>query len=154
MIILRFLYWIIGSGLAPLSWPSRVQIALDAARGLEYIHEHTKPTYIHRDIKPANILIDKQLHAKVYIHPLCIKIKIKSVFDLPSLARLWHCDIDRIPCSCNRLTFPPLQLSCEGGRLWADETHRLSRKWTIDIFADKSGWYLGLHATWVSDSMP
>jgi serine/threonine protein kinase len=42
-----------------------VQIALDAARGLEYIHEHTKPTYIHRDIKSANILIDKELHAKV-----------------------------------------------------------------------------------------
>jgi serine/threonine protein kinase len=27
--------------------PQRVQIALDAARGLEYIHEHIKPTYIH-----------------------------------------------------------------------------------------------------------
>lgn len=52
------------------------------------------------------------------------------------------------------LTFPPLQLSCEGGRLWADETHRLSRKWTINLFANKSGWYLGLHATRVSDSMP
>ncbi|KAG6549898.1 hypothetical protein Mapa_008406 [Marchantia paleacea] len=51
--------------LAPLSWSSRVQIALDAARGLEYIHEHTKPTYIHRDVKSSNILIDKQLHAKV-----------------------------------------------------------------------------------------
>ncbi|CAM6082112.1 unnamed protein product [Calypogeia fissa] len=46
-------------------WPDRVQIALDAARGLEYIHEHTKPTYIHRDVKSSNILIDKQLHAKV-----------------------------------------------------------------------------------------
>jgi chitin elicitor receptor kinase 1 len=50
---------------AALSWPSRVQIALDAARGLEYIHEHTKPTYIHRDIKSANILLDKECHAKV-----------------------------------------------------------------------------------------
>ncbi|XP_073387977.1 chitin elicitor receptor kinase 1-like isoform X2 [Physcomitrium patens] len=49
----------------PLSWSSRVQVALDAARGLEYIHEHTKPTYIHRDIKSANILLDKQFHAKV-----------------------------------------------------------------------------------------
>ncbi|EFJ05659.1 hypothetical protein SELMODRAFT_21370, partial [Selaginella moellendorffii] len=49
----------------PLSWSSRIQIAMDAARGLEYIHEHTKPTYIHRDIKSTNILIDKNLHAKV-----------------------------------------------------------------------------------------
>ncbi|KAJ1428711.1 Serine/threonine-protein kinase, active site [Sesbania bispinosa] len=49
----------------PLSWPARVQIALDAARGLEYIHEHTVPVYIHRDIKSANILIDKNFRGKV-----------------------------------------------------------------------------------------
>ncbi|KAL2900951.1 Chitin elicitor receptor kinase 1 [Bienertia sinuspersici] len=54
-----------GSGKDPLSWSTRVQIALDSARGLEYIHEHTVPVYIHRDIKSANILIDKSCHAKV-----------------------------------------------------------------------------------------
>ncbi|KAK9222538.1 hypothetical protein WN944_010974 [Citrus x changshan-huyou] len=54
-----------GSGRDPLPWSSRVQIALDSARGLEYIHEHTVPVYIHRDIKSANILIDKNFHAKV-----------------------------------------------------------------------------------------
>ncbi|KAL9257396.1 Chitin elicitor receptor kinase 1-like protein [Drosera capensis] len=54
-----------GSGRDPLLWSARVQIALDSARGLEYIHEHTVPVYIHRDIKSANILIDKNFHAKV-----------------------------------------------------------------------------------------
>ncbi|XP_061340784.1 chitin elicitor receptor kinase 1-like [Gastrolobium bilobum] len=54
-----------GSERDPLSWPARVQIALDAARGLEYIHEHTVPVYIHRDIKSANILIDKNYRGKV-----------------------------------------------------------------------------------------
>ncbi|GLJ49401.1 hypothetical protein SUGI_1045660 [Cryptomeria japonica] len=54
-----------GSAMEPLSWPSRVQIALDSARGLEYIHEHTVPVYIHRDIKSANILIDKNYRSKV-----------------------------------------------------------------------------------------
>ncbi|XP_059661870.1 lysM domain receptor-like kinase 3 [Cornus florida] len=54
-----------GSGSHPLPWSTRVQIALDSARGLEYIHEHTVPVYIHRDIKSANILIDKNLHGKV-----------------------------------------------------------------------------------------
>ncbi|KAK8618278.1 hypothetical protein V6N13_132274 [Hibiscus sabdariffa] len=49
----------------PLPWSARVQIALDSARGLEYIHEHTVPVYIHRDIKSANILIDKNFRAKV-----------------------------------------------------------------------------------------
>lgn len=54
-----------GSDRDPLEWSTRVQIALDSARGLEYIHEHTVPVYIHRDIKSANILIDKKFHAKV-----------------------------------------------------------------------------------------
>ncbi|MBA0548315.1 hypothetical protein Golob_019423, partial [Gossypium lobatum] len=54
-----------GSSREPLPWSTRVQIALDSARGLEYIHEHTVPVYIHRDIKSANILIDKKFRAKV-----------------------------------------------------------------------------------------
>ncbi|XP_010488182.1 PREDICTED: chitin elicitor receptor kinase 1 isoform X1 [Camelina sativa] len=54
-----------GSGREPLPWTKRVQIALDSARGLEYIHEHTVPVYVHRDIKSANILIDQNFRAKV-----------------------------------------------------------------------------------------
>ncbi|KAL7216325.1 hypothetical protein ACSBR1_028300 [Camellia fascicularis] len=54
-----------GTARDPLPWPTRVQIALDSARGLEYIHEHTVPVYIHRDIKSANILIDKNFRGKV-----------------------------------------------------------------------------------------
>ncbi|RHN57376.1 putative protein kinase RLK-Pelle-LysM family [Medicago truncatula] len=54
-----------GTGKEPLPWSSRVEIALDSARGLEYIHEHTVPMYIHRDVKSANILIDKNLRGKV-----------------------------------------------------------------------------------------
>ncbi|KAK9084783.1 hypothetical protein Sjap_025194 [Stephania japonica] len=54
-----------GTGREPLPWSTRMQIALDSARGLEYIHEHTVPVYIHRDIKSANILIDKNFHGKV-----------------------------------------------------------------------------------------
>lgn len=53
-----------------MPWSSRVQIALDSARGLEYIHEHTVPVYIHRDIKSPNILIDKNLRAKVVKRPV------------------------------------------------------------------------------------
>ncbi|KAE9614928.1 hypothetical protein Lal_00036036 [Lupinus albus] len=54
-----------GKGKDPLPWSTRLQIALDSARGLEYIHEHTVPLYIHRDVKSANILIDKNLRGKV-----------------------------------------------------------------------------------------
>ncbi|KAA8540349.1 hypothetical protein F0562_024732 [Nyssa sinensis] len=52
-------------GHALLSWITRVQIVLDAARGLEYIHEHTKTHYVHRDIKTSNILLDGAFRAKV-----------------------------------------------------------------------------------------
>uniref|UniRef100_A0A0E0QTM5 Protein kinase domain-containing protein n=1 Tax=Oryza rufipogon TaxID=4529 RepID=A0A0E0QTM5_ORYRU len=53
------------TGYAPLSWATRVQIALDSARGLEYLHEHVVPVYVHRDIKSANILLDKDFRAKI-----------------------------------------------------------------------------------------
>lgn len=49
----------------PLPWSARMNIALDSARGLEYIHENTVPVYIHRDIKSANILIDRDFRGKV-----------------------------------------------------------------------------------------
>ncbi|XVF02519.1 hypothetical protein REPUB_Repub04eG0182400 [Reevesia pubescens] len=52
-------------GHQPLSWTSRTQIALDAAKGIEYIHDHTKARYVHRDIKTSNILLDKGLRTKV-----------------------------------------------------------------------------------------
>jgi len=52
-------------GNQPLSWTARTQIAMDAARGIEYIHDHTKACYVHRDIKTSNILLDDGLRAKV-----------------------------------------------------------------------------------------
>ncbi|KAK3228096.1 hypothetical protein Dsin_007958 [Dipteronia sinensis] len=52
-------------GYSPLSWTARSLVALDAARGIEYIHDHTKARYVHRDIKTSNILLDQGLRAKV-----------------------------------------------------------------------------------------
>ncbi|KAK9074068.1 hypothetical protein SSX86_006665 [Deinandra increscens subsp. villosa] len=53
------------SGRDSLPWSIRVQIALNSARGLEYIHEYTVPVFIHCDIKSTNILIDKNFNGKV-----------------------------------------------------------------------------------------
>jgi serine/threonine protein kinase len=69
-------------GQTSLSWISRVQIALDAARGLEYIHEHTRDYYIHRDIKTSNILLDSTFRAKVFtqLQPLDFKTQVIVVW--------------------------------------------------------------------------
>lgn len=47
------------------SWKMRIKIALDAARGIEYLHNYAVPPIIHRDIKSSNILLDAQWTARV-----------------------------------------------------------------------------------------
>ncbi|KAF7822907.1 putative serine/threonine-protein kinase PBL7 [Senna tora] len=61
------LYPVSNSNVIPmkLDWETRLRIALEAARGLEYLHEHVIPPVIHRDFKSSNILLDKNYHAKV-----------------------------------------------------------------------------------------
>ncbi|CAI9103984.1 OLC1v1002584C1 [Oldenlandia corymbosa var. corymbosa] len=49
----------------PLDWPIRKRIALGAARGLAYLHDHCDPKIIHRDVKAANILLDEEFEAVV-----------------------------------------------------------------------------------------
>ncbi|XP_062006763.1 proline-rich receptor-like protein kinase PERK3 isoform X1 [Rosa rugosa] len=48
-----------------LDWDTRMKIALDAARGLAYLHEDSQPCVIHRDFKASNILLENDFHAKV-----------------------------------------------------------------------------------------
>ncbi|KAF0889672.1 hypothetical protein E2562_030151 [Oryza meyeriana var. granulata] len=47
------------------SWVKRLEIAEDAAKGIEYLHTGCSPTIIHRDLKSSNILLDKNMRAKV-----------------------------------------------------------------------------------------
>lgn len=42
---------------APLPWPTRMMIALGAARGLAFLHNAERPV-IYRDFKTSNILLD------------------------------------------------------------------------------------------------
>ncbi|XP_042006250.1 probable serine/threonine-protein kinase PBL21 isoform X1 [Salvia splendens] len=49
----------------PLSWSTRMKIAVDAARGLEYLHCKVNPPVIYRDLKSSNILLDNDFNAKL-----------------------------------------------------------------------------------------
>ncbi|KAJ1694654.1 hypothetical protein LUZ63_011352 [Rhynchospora breviuscula] len=50
---------------ATLSWPMRLRVALDAARGLTYLHEEMDFQIIFRDLKTSNILLDENWNAKL-----------------------------------------------------------------------------------------
>ncbi|KAD2047916.1 hypothetical protein E3N88_41957 [Mikania micrantha] len=48
-----------------LSWNSRVHVALQIARALEYLHEVCQPAVVHHNLKSTNILFDKELNGRV-----------------------------------------------------------------------------------------
>ncbi|KAG6585787.1 putative serine/threonine-protein kinase PBL21, partial [Cucurbita argyrosperma subsp. sororia] len=55
----------LGSDKEPLSWNTRIKIAIGAARGLEYLHCEANPPVIYRDLKSANILLDNYFNPKL-----------------------------------------------------------------------------------------
>ncbi|CAM8997880.1 unnamed protein product [Rhodiola kirilowii] len=49
----------------PLPWSVRMKIALDAAKGLAFLHEEAEKPVIYRDFKTSNILLDADYNAKL-----------------------------------------------------------------------------------------
>nr|XP_043608993.1 serine/threonine-protein kinase-like protein CCR1 [Erigeron canadensis] len=52
-------------GLSPLTWPLRLRIAMQAAKGLEFLHTEFSPPIAHRDVKSSNILLDSDWGARI-----------------------------------------------------------------------------------------
>ncbi|CAF2334974.1 unnamed protein product [Brassica napus] len=52
-------------GRSIINWSIRLQIAVDAASGLEYLHIGCIPPMVHRDVKTTNILLDEQFKARL-----------------------------------------------------------------------------------------
>ncbi|XP_047334389.1 probable serine/threonine-protein kinase DDB_G0282963 [Impatiens glandulifera] len=58
------LFRLLQKNTAKLDWRRRVHMALDIARGMNYLH-HCTPPIIHRDLKSSNLLVDRNWTVKV-----------------------------------------------------------------------------------------
>ncbi|XP_058073229.1 protein STRUBBELIG-RECEPTOR FAMILY 3-like isoform X2 [Magnolia sinica] len=65
-----------------LSWDARIQIALGAARALEYLHEVCQPPVMHYNFTSANLLLDDELAVHVSecgLAPLILSDSIRGM---------------------------------------------------------------------------
>ncbi|GLT79308.1 hypothetical protein SLA2020_508010 [Shorea laevis] len=69
-----------------INWLKRLEIAEDAAKGIEYLHTGCVPAIIHRDLKTSNILLDKHMRAKVSDLGLS-KLAVDGVSHVSSIVR-------------------------------------------------------------------
>ncbi|KAG7577028.1 Protein kinase-like domain superfamily [Arabidopsis thaliana x Arabidopsis arenosa] len=49
----------------PLTWNTRIRIALGTAQAIEYLHETCSPPLVHKNIKSSNILLDNELNPRL-----------------------------------------------------------------------------------------
>ncbi|KAH7351814.1 hypothetical protein KP509_19G015800 [Ceratopteris richardii] len=62
-----------------LTWNQRLQVALDVAAALEYIHKYTYPSYVHKDVKSSNILLNSKFSGKLANFALAKELKDDAV---------------------------------------------------------------------------
>ncbi|KAG5560748.1 hypothetical protein RHGRI_003927 [Rhododendron griersonianum] len=58
----------------PLLWKKRLEICIDIAQGLEYLHTNVDQQFVHRDITPSNVFLDDVWVAKIAAFEMSVPI--------------------------------------------------------------------------------
>ncbi|KAB5540885.1 hypothetical protein DKX38_013859 [Salix brachista] len=86
----------------------RLDIAIDVAHAITYLHTYTDPPIIHRDIKASNVLITEKLRAKVADFGLA-RLTTEGLTNSPSthlpLARIGYTIFDNWPINTNYVDY-------------------------------------------------
>lgn len=73
-----------------MDWNVRYEIAVGAARGLEYLHHACDRPVIHRDVKSSNILLDEEMKPKIADFGLAKFVQTGKVMDSTHLIAGTH----------------------------------------------------------------
>ncbi|KAL6513178.1 hypothetical protein OROGR_020664 [Orobanche gracilis] len=68
----------------PPSWHKRIEIALQIAKGVRFLHDLSPNPIVHRDIKSANILFDGMWNAKLADFGLAVRLYSGTQEKLPA----------------------------------------------------------------------
>ncbi|KAG5521676.1 hypothetical protein RHGRI_034037 [Rhododendron griersonianum] len=115
----RFLFHWKEEGLKPLEWSKRLTIALDVARGVEYLHGLSHQSFIHRDL---NILLGDDMRAKVADFGLVHLAPDGKVSVVTRLLELLV--TGRLTTKIDVFSFGVIPMKIITGRKALDETHQ------------------------------
>ncbi|CAA0820839.1 Protein kinase 2A- chloroplastic [Striga hermonthica] len=111
-----------------LSWVRRIKVALDAARGLCFLHESESPV-IYRDFKTSNILLDSEFNAKLSDFGLAKAGPTESqthvstrVMGTQGYCDPWYLSTGKLTLKCDVYSFGVVLLELLTGRRAIDDT--------------------------------
>lgn len=117
VMLLQNPFGVVQADAAVLTWSRRLYMALDAAKGMLYLHSQSPPV-LHRDLKSANLMVDKHWNVKVADFNLA-RLKIADGQALGSAISSNAALNPRCVSPTNlHVSASPLQFVCRNRQVW------------------------------------